>query len=49
LRPNLLWLFALQAHTNISSIEIHGIHHAHQTTTVTTPIGKPLHLSAPKS
>jgi hypothetical protein len=43
--PNLPWVFALQALIDISSIEIHGTHHAHQTTVAATPIGMLLHLS----
>jgi hypothetical protein len=42
---NLPWGFALQAHTNISSVERHETHCAHSTTTVATQIDRPLHLS----
>jgi hypothetical protein len=29
--PNLPWVFALRAHADISSVERHGTHYAHQT------------------
>jgi hypothetical protein len=37
-RPSLPWVFALQAHIDISSVERHGTHHAHPTTAAATPI-----------
>jgi hypothetical protein len=40
---------ALWACADTSSTEIHETWHARQTTTAATPIGKPLHLSSPKS
>jgi hypothetical protein len=47
--PSLPYAIALQAQASISSTERHGICHAHLITTTTTPIGKLLHLSFPKS
>jgi hypothetical protein len=47
--PNLTWVFALQAHTDISSVERHGTRHAHQTIMAAALTDKLLHLSSPKS
>jgi hypothetical protein len=47
--PNLPWVFVLEALVNISSVERHGTHHAHQTTVVAALTDKLLHPSSPKS
>jgi hypothetical protein len=47
--PNLPWIFAPQAHANISSVERHGTRHAYQTVGAATLTDKLLHLNSPKS
>jgi hypothetical protein len=47
--PNLPWVFAPQAHADISSVERRETRHAHQTTVAAALTNKLLHLSPPKS